>query len=157
MNSNTLNMRAMLIAAGIAGVVMGILSGLPFVNIVNCLLCMWVWSGGILSVWLYNRFNDQGAAADTSTGLIVGVVSGLIGGVVGFITGVAATALMSLVTSALGGAPDVETLAVSGMLGLGTSVISGVVWSILTFVAYPIFGAIGGVIGAELFKQRPVM
>ena len=39
----------------LGGVVIGVLSGLPFVNIGNCCCCLWVVAGGVLTVYLQQQ------------------------------------------------------------------------------------------------------
>ncbi len=51
-----MNQRSAVNAVIIAGVGMALLGNLPLLNIVNCVLCVWVWLGGGLAVYLYDRF-----------------------------------------------------------------------------------------------------
>src|SRR5512142_1911457 len=90
-----LNQRALLLSVGIAGVVMGLLSHIPVIACLNCLLFAWVWGGAIFAVYLYrnntNRLplsNGQGAII----GALAGVVGAIVGGVVAAIFGGAAAA-----------------------------------------------------------------
>jgi len=51
-----MNTRSFVLSVLIAGVVIGFLANLPILNLINCALCIWVWLGGILAVFLYRRF-----------------------------------------------------------------------------------------------------
>ena len=56
---------------------MALLSNLPLLSLGNCLLCLWVWGGGILAAWLYKRLQGTVTVSD---GGWLGVLAGLLGG-----------------------------------------------------------------------------
>jgi hypothetical protein len=64
-----MNTRAFLLSALVAGLVMGLLGNLPLLNLINCILCLWIWLGGFCCVPV--------PAFHTSTGLTVGQGLGL--------------------------------------------------------------------------------
>ncbi len=148
-----LNTRSLLIAAGIAGVAMGILSSVPILSLVNCLLCGWVWGGAIFAVWLYKR-NENGVIVTTGQGVVIGLVAALIGAVISWLLGVvlggATTAALAPVLEQL---PDAESrqmfqqLVASG----GVSIIS----LLFGLIINAIFGIIGGLIGAAVIGNKP--
>ncbi|MGQ9815610.1 MAG: hypothetical protein ACUVR3_10765, partial [Candidatus Roseilinea sp.] len=86
-----LNTRSLLIAAGIAGVAMGILSSIPILSLGNCLLCGWVWGGAIFAVWLYKR-NENSVTVTTGQGIVIGLVAALIGAVTSWVLSIAMSA-----------------------------------------------------------------
>ena len=143
-----MNTRALLISAGIAGVLAGVLSGLPIVSAVNCLLCGWVWGAGILAVYLYRR-NTGAAPVTTSTGLIIGLLVGIISAILASLLSTAFTAntpvpLTQEQLEQLGDAA--EFLTNPAAMGATTFLVN--------LIAHPIFGAIGGLIGSAIFKNR---
>jgi hypothetical protein len=139
--------RALLISAGIAGVVIAVLSSVPVVNLVNCLLCAWVWAGGILAAYLYRQNGGQNPLTNAD-GAIVGAIAGVIGGLLSAIIGLAfsggTAATMAQLEQQLGA--DAEAVA-----GLAT-VLGGIVSLIVTPIIFAAFGALGGLIGANIFK-----
>ena len=64
----------------IAGVTIGLLSGIPIVNIGNCCCCLWVVSGGALAAYLLQQ--KQAAPIDLGDAALVGLMAGAIGAVV---------------------------------------------------------------------------
>lgn len=78
---------SLLITGGIAGVLMGLFSTLPFISVANCCACLWLWSGGILAVYLYHRLANEQGALTLAQGALIGMVAGLVSAVVGGILG----------------------------------------------------------------------
>jgi len=72
-----MNEEKMLKPALIGGVLLGILSSLPFINLFNCFCCAWVIGGGVLASYLYVK--DSPFPVTLGRGLILGLLTGLIG------------------------------------------------------------------------------
>jgi hypothetical protein len=145
-----MNTRSFTLAVIIAGVVMGLLGNLPILNLINCLLCLWVWLSGALAVILYRRFQHGQPGPTGGQGAGLGAVAGLIGALVGF----GVFVLTSFITT-----PIMESLArslrVEGDMPFSSSgpwgAIGGAVFFlILNIVLYPLFGALGGLITANM-------
>lgn len=142
-----MNTRAFLLASLIAGVVMGLLGGLPIISIANCVLCMWVWGSAILAVYLYRRLEGSLPMVTLSQGALLGLVSGLIGAIIVW--------LISLITRQAATEAIMQVFEMAGMEApsfLGTGVV--IVGLIIDLVLYAIFGAVGGLIGAAIFKPK---
>jgi hypothetical protein len=147
-----MNYRSMLIASGVGGLTMAVLSQLPVIQLGNCLGCMWLWGGGIFSVWFYRYLQGGASQLSIGEGTVIGVVSGFFGAIISFLIG-----------TIFGGANIAAVLAsrsdfIESMLG------SLAVAGILSFLAflfnifiYPFFGAIGGAIGGVLFSPRDIV
>lgn len=145
-----LNNSSVLYAAGIAGLVAGFGSSAPLLGLLNCLLCGWFWIGGAGAVWLYNKRETQGL--DASRGALVGAASGLVAGVV-----------IAVLTVALGGlgfsavslndpelAPYLDQIGGAEAL---TAIVAGSALICTTLLSVG-FGALGGLIGASIFKKK---
>jgi hypothetical protein len=138
-----LNMTSVLYAAGIAGVAAGILSVVPLVNFVNCLLCGWLWVGGGAAVYLYN--NREKVSLDSGNGFLLGAIAGVI------------AAVIIAVGSAIGFAgvsvSDPEFAPYLDQIGVGAAAVAG--FSLICSAAFSIvFGGLGGLIGASIFKKK---
>ena len=67
----------------IGGIVLGILSSLPLINLGNCMCCMWVLGGGALASYLMIRQSPDGPSSVTyGDGAFVGVMSGVVGAII---------------------------------------------------------------------------
>jgi hypothetical protein len=136
-----------LLASLIAGVVMGLLGGLPVISIANCVLCIWVWGSAILAVFIYRKLEGSQPLVSLGQGALLGVVSGVIGAIIvwliSLLTNQAATAVITQAFQAA----NVET---PPFLGTGVAIVG----LIIDLVLYAIFGAVGGLIGAAIFKPK---
>ena len=64
----------------ISGVVIGALSSIPGISLINCCCCAGIWLGGVLSVYLYKRqFVEGMPPLESSDALMLGLMSGIIG------------------------------------------------------------------------------
>jgi hypothetical protein len=140
-----MNTRSFLLSAGIAGAITGVLSGLPIVAMLNCLLCAWLWVGSALGVWLYNRRDGMPMTIGQGAGMgvAVGLVAALVASALSLLFGAASMQAMgALPPEMMGDLPaDFDLLAVTQGLMV-----------VLNFIAFPIFGLLGGLIGASIFK-----
>jgi len=69
------------------GLFLGILSGLPGVQLGNCCCCLWVISGGLIATYLLQK--NSASPIETSEAMLQGVVAGLIGAVIAGVMDVA--------------------------------------------------------------------
>ena len=153
-----MNKRSLLLSALIAGAVLGTLGNLPLLNFINCFLCVWVWLGGILAVYLYNRYErkrKQSAEASATPGQGAGV--GALAGVFGAFIGSVVYALTSWISmplmQSLARSLEVDIPAQgSGFVG---ALIGATIFFFINIVLYPLFGAIGGLLGAGVFWKKP--
>ncbi len=146
-----LNSRALMISSGIAGVLMGILSNIPIIFCVNCLLLGWVWGGAIFAVFLYRR-NTRQAYLTNQQGLVLGAAAGVVGAIVGGIAALVFGGLTSLLMNQF----------FSSSQNLGNSIFNSLVstgFSVLNIIrdifVYGIVGALGGLIATALIWKTP--
>lgn len=146
-----MNTRPMLISAAICGTLAALLSAVPVASLLNCLLCGWLWLQGIFAVWMYRY--QTGEAVDSRGGMALGAVSGLFGAavatVLAAVSGVAATSTIPADQMA-----QLEQMfgdAARWITSPATSLIATIV---INSILYPVFGLIGGVIGASIFKNK---
>lgn len=141
-----MNNKTLLYAAGVAGVVTGLLSGIPIISLLNCLFCGWLWVGGAASVYLYN--GREGGSLTPTNGALVGAATGVVAALVGTLLasvfgGLSMAALSQLDPEMQQYIPDIATSLLSGAFSL-----------VFNFICYAIFGALGGLIGASIFKKK---
>jgi hypothetical protein len=139
------------------GVFIGVLSALPLVNAGNCCCCLWVLIGGALAAYLRQQNNPY--QIDAAEGAIVGLMAGAIGGVV--------YTLLSIPFQMLAGPfqqqwmermmsdnPDITPEMRDMFTRLTTSSGLKVIGMLISVVIYSVFGTLGGLIGAAMFKKN---
>ncbi len=129
----------------LAGLIIGVLSGIPIINI-GC--CLWVIGGGILAVFLLNKFS--GKKADKGKGAMVGLISGLVGAAIASTLGAIfsilfKTALLSFLSTM--GQP------VEALQG-GVTAVGLIISLIFNLVIFGLFGLLGGILGAVILEKK---
>ena len=162
----------------LGGLIIGAISGIPGLNLLNCCCCAGILLGGAMSVYLYRQeFTNEMPPMESSDALILGIIAGIIGALI-------TTSLSAMITLILG---PVETemmrnfmekltqkLEDHGSIPQGTmdnmrdqfeqamkegSTIGGILRSLVyALILYPIFSMLGGLIGFGIFgKKKPTL
>ena len=120
-----------------------LLVNVPFLNLINCLLCIGFWGSAVLAVWLYRRLTGPVSLKDA---VIVGLATGLVTGVIGFALSFAGLAGgEAIVNSVRTIAPDAEVDFAQG---------SGVLFNLCGAGVDLAGGVLGGLIGGALFRIK---
>lgn len=142
----------------IGGIVLGILSVIPFVNFVNICCCLWAILGGMLASNLYIKSSPTPARA--GDGAALGAIAGAVGAVISVILGIPIDLAMgpimrklmvSLVENVDPQQAEMlrQTWEASGST-VGSIIIQALVVAALLFV----FAIVGGLIGVAIFEKR---
>ena len=152
-------------AALIGGGVFGVLSALPYINMLNVVCCALYIGGGVLAAYLYLKDQQPSEKTPYGDGALVGLIAGALGGVVTTIVG--ALVLASGLGPDMGdpGAaldqldqagielPDIvrDMLGAGGVSAamLGTQLVMNV-------ILYGIFATLGGLVGVAIFHKKEV-
>jgi hypothetical protein len=148
-----MNSRSFFLSALIAGVAIGLLGNLPVLNLINCFLCIWVWVGGILAVFLYRRFEHGGADLTGGQGAALGALAGLIGAFVGVVVYALTAAISMPLFNNLASSLQIETDLPWQAGGLPGILASTLFFFVVDAILYPLFGALSGFIAASLMKK----
>ena len=144
-----MNTKNMLITGLVGAVITLVLTNVPFISLVNCLACAGFWVGPLFAVWLYKRMTGT---ISTKEGIWVGMTAGAIAGVIGFLlsfVGVAGgPALIREINTVI---PSQNQIDLSGLGGE----VGGVIFTLFGVIFDIIVGAIGGLVGAAIFKNKP--
>ena len=138
----------------IGGVVLGILSVIPILNVCCCL---WAILGGLIAAKLY--INQSPTPVSAGDGAIVGAIAGLVGAVVVLVIGIP----LSIATSGMmqgfflsmmqnldpAQAEMFRTQFAAGST-VGGSIVNGFILAVSVFI----FSIIGGLLGIPLFEKR---
>ncbi len=143
-----MNSRSLWIATLSAAVLTTLLSNLPVVGVVNCLLFAWFWGGAIFAVWLYRRLSGTPTVRQSVT---IGILTGLLAGLLGFgLSFAGVSGLQGLMNNSEGVLPP------DAIQGLGdVPAWGGVVFNLCGVLFNVGFGALGGWLGGVLFNRKP--
>ena len=141
----------------IGGLIVGLLSAIPFVNIVNACCCAWAIIGGVVATYPYVK--NSANPVTPGEGATLGAMAGGIGAVVYVIVGVPlalvlgntmATAISSLVAQSDPAQAEAIRQQVAASTGFGAVLLN----SIIVAVLLVIFSVIGGLLGVPIFEKR---
>jgi uncharacterized protein YqgC (DUF456 family) len=141
----------------IGGLVTGVLSALPFVNILNACCCLWVVTGGVVAAYLLQERDAN--PIQVGDGAVVGLLAGVIGAFVNLVLSIPVTLLLAPMQRAMverfiesgNFPPEVREMMASG-LGTAAGIVFGFIFALFAGV---IFSTLGGVLGAVIFRKKP--
>jgi len=159
-----MNQNPMLKPALIGGVLLGILSAVPPVNLLNCACCAWVIGGGMLAANLYIK--NSPAVVTLGTGCLLGMFTGAIGAVVSTLFSIPIQILMSKVLAGyaeemrqrLGSLPSlpsawrdfISSMPITGSLNILSVMLNG----FFSLIVYSLMAMLGGMLGVAIFEKR---
>jgi hypothetical protein len=143
----------------IAGIAAGVLSGLPFIGVANCVCCLWIIGGAAVAAKMLAASTP--ALLTTGDGAIVGVLTGIVAAVVDAIISIPLRPLnLGLARRLLDKAAELGgqmPSSLEDMLNQSGGILSpgwfllGLLVSAIVFAAV---GALGGIIGVALFAKK---
>ena len=141
----------------IGGVVLGILSAIPFVNLPNLCCCAWAIAGGIIAAHLYIKASP--APVRPGDGAVLGVLAGVVGAVIYLVIGVplayvTGNVMMGMLSNLIASSNPDQAEAFRMQMEAGTTIAGAIVRGIITMVLLIIFATIGGLIGVAIFEKR---
>src|SRR5437764_5030398 len=141
----------------IGGVVLGILSAIPFVNLPNLCCCAWAIAGGILAAHLYIKASP--APVRPGDGAVLGVLAGVVGAVLYLIIGVplnyvTGNVMVGVLANMIASSNPDQAEALRMQMASGSSIAGAIINGIIWMVLLIIFATIGGLIGVAIFEKR---
>jgi hypothetical protein len=142
----------------IGGVLLGLLSVIPFVNALNVCCCLWAILGGMLASYLYVKNSPIPATA--GDGAVVGAIAGIIGAVISVILGIPINYAMgptmrNLLLSLAENVDRQQAEMMRRQLEMSGESIAGlIVNALILAVLLFVFSVIGGLIGTAIFEKR---
>jgi hypothetical protein len=143
-----MNTKNLLIASLVGAITTTALANIPYISIVNCLLCVGFWGGAILSVWLYQRMTGTMTIGQA---VIVGTVTGVFSGLLGFLLGLVGLAGAAGLIKTYGPllaadeSPDLSSALTGSWI---------IIFNLVGVMVNIVFGALGGLIGGAIFKSK---
>jgi len=126
----------------LGGLIVGLLSAIPFVN--YC-CCVWAIGGGALATYLYIK--NSAVPVRPGDGALLGGLAGIVGGIIYFVIGIPIAYLMGAAAMEQAFARSGINLPLSGAL---LFLVSGFVGAILLVI----LSLLGGLIAVPIFEKR---
>jgi hypothetical protein len=157
-----------MLSALYGGLIMGVISGVPFLNFVNCCCCAGIMLGGFLAVFFYkNDIKPDMPPLTSNDALAVGALAGVFGAVVSSVLEGAALlafgnltgkTIADLITEIYGRAGILDQLPPQALDQLHALELMKFtpLMVLRAFILHPLFGLIGGLIGYAVFKPKQI-
>jgi hypothetical protein len=126
----------------LGGLIVGVLSAIPFIN--YC-CCIWSIGGGALAAYLY--ISSSPVPVSTGDGAMVGGLAGVVGGIIYLILGLPIALLFGMAAMQDSLNRGGVELPISGTLLM---IVAGIVGAIIL----ALLATLGGVIGVAIFEKR---
>jgi hypothetical protein len=158
----------------ICGGVIGLVSSVPGLSLINCCCCAGVWLGGVLAMYLYKQqFTEEMPPLESSDALMLGLMAGVVGAFVATMVNVLILVSFGpveaqLVRSIVGKVLD--RMAEQGSMptdmvdslkeqieasikdaGRMSNIFGGL---FITLIVYPIFTILGALLGYSIFRPK---
>ena len=144
--------------AVLGGLLIGVLSALPFVSALNACCCLWVLAGGVLTAYLLQERSTLPITAGNAA--VAGLLAGVVGAVVASVVGAAFMAVMGGAAESLDQIPRGDMPPEVGRVLDRFREMPPAFWFLGTAFAYllifPVFGMLGALLGVALFKRQPL-
>jgi uncharacterized membrane protein len=142
---------AVILSTIIAGLIIGVVASIP---VVSCLVCIWWMLAGFLAVVFYRVFSKENPFLSLGQGVLVGLIAGAISGLVGYFLGlVFGKVMLQSMMNIMATIPEF-----SDVYNLYASLLPAITFNffalIRTVVIWGVFGLLGGLIGAAVFKGK---
>jgi len=126
----------------LGGLVVGLLSAIPFIN--YC-CCIWSIGGGVLAAYLYIKSSP--IPVSMGGGAMVGGLAGVVGGIIYLVLGLPIAILFGM-------AAMTEQLTRSGVELPFSGVLLMIVAGIVGAIFLAVLATLGGIIGVAIFEKR---
>ena len=142
----------------IGGVLLGVLSVIPFVSAVNLCCCLWAILGGMLATYLYIK--NSPTPVSVGDGAVLGAIAGLVGAVISLILGIPIAIAMgptmrNLMLSLMQNVDPQQADMMRRQLEAGGDAIGPIIFqSLIGAVLLVVFAVIGGLIAVPIFEKR---
>ncbi len=140
----------------IGGVVVGLLSAIPFVNLANICCCLWAILGGALASYLYIK--NSPTRVSSSDGAILGVLAGVVGAAIYIVIGIPLSivvgATMMALISRLVESANPSQAEMMRQMQTGQTIIGAIIRGLFTAVLLVGFSTVGGLLGIPIFEKR---
>ncbi len=141
----------------LGGLFIGVISGLPVVNLVNMCCCLGVIAGGVLVTYLLQQNSPVPVA--TSEAAIQGLIAGVIGGVImslitAAMTSITGPVMIEQLRDELSSNNDIPPELRDNLLRFLTGRNMAVMTLLITVPMYAVFAMAGSLLGLAFFRKK---
>ena len=141
----------------IGGIVVGLLSAIPFVNILNVCCCLWAILGGALASYLYIKASPEPVKA--GDGAVLGLLAGVVGAVIYIIIGIPlgilmGATMMSMLSKLVQNVNPQQAEMMREQMQAGQSYAVQIGRGLFSAFLLLIFSTLGGLLGIPIFEKR---
>jgi hypothetical protein len=153
-----------LIPALYGGIIMAVISSVPFLSLINCLCCAGILFGGLMAVYFYkSNFTPDTPPFTSGDCMAVGAMAGVIAAVLGTLLHFAFLAMfgnvmgefiLKFLRSTNVQMPDEALEQIEGAFQGGMTMLIVVMKFFESLVIDALFGLLGGLIGFNIFRPN---
>jgi len=153
-----------LIPALYGGIIMAVISTVPFLGLINCLCCAGVLFGGLMAVYFYkNNFTPDTPPFTSGDCMAVGAMAGVFAAAIGTVLHFAFLAMfgnvmgeiiLKILRNSNFQMPDEALEQVEEALQGGMTLFIAVITFFQSLVIDALFGLLGGLIGYSIFRPK---
>ena len=141
----------------IGGVVLGILSIIPFVNWANFCCCLWAILGGVLASYLYIK--QSPVPVKPGDGAIVGALAGVFGAAIFVVIGIPlglllGTVIANILAEIISNIDPSVARQIRFQTAAGQSIVGAIIRGFGGALLLILFSTIGGLLGVPIFEKR---
>jgi hypothetical protein len=161
----------------IGGIVIGAVSGIPLISLVNCCCCAGILGGGVLAYYLYREEHTEGMEPiESSDALIIGIMAGVIGAffqaaihalIMLFFAGAQEQLMRGIMEKLVdrlersGGFPsdalDQMRDSIENSMKESNTIGGFMLNLLMSVIIYPIFAMLGGLLGYGIFRSKKAL
>jgi hypothetical protein len=148
--------KSKLVPGLLGGVLIGIISGIPFLDFINCACCAGVLAGGVLAVYLYKKDLPDDVQLTMSDGAVLGLIAGVIGAILASFLGLIFGAMTFDFLARIAEYTDNPEL-LDFLDQFDDEAFSAMMMTVgffMELVIDSIFGLLGGLLGVALFGKK---
>ena len=142
----------------LGGLFIGVISGLPFISVINACCCAGVIAGGVLVTYLLQQNSPTPVA--TSEAAIQGLLAGVIGGIVmtlitaALASVIAGPAMLDQIRDQIAGNSDLPPEMRDNMMRFLTGTNMMVLGVLVWVPTYAVFSMAGSLLGLAFFRKK---
>lgn len=143
----------------LGGVLLGLLSAIPFIKFLNSCCCLWAILGGMLTSYLYLKNATSPVSKSAADGATLGGIAGLTGGFINFVIGVPLAlitdkAVWGILAQMVASIDPADTAGFRERAAQSQTIYQMVLSGVLTSLLLVVFATIGGVLGMVLLGRN---